>query len=218
MYRRFGKRLFDLALVIPALVVLSPVLAALAVAVRWKLGSPVLFRQQRPGRDGKSFTVIKFRTMTDARDANGQLLPDGQRLTSFGSFLRRYSLDELPELFNVLQGTMSIVGPRPLLTRYYPYFTAREQRRHSVLPGITGWAQVNGRNEASWNERLENDVWYVGHLSLWLDLKILFLTVRKALHSEGVVVDARSIMLNLDEERADWVQEGLDNTYLVNGH
>ena len=195
------KRLVDVLASAGGLLVLSPVLLAVAVAVRWSMGSPVLFRQVRPGRHAVPFAMYKFRTMRDAHDENGNPLPDGERLTSVGRFLRKTSLDELPELINVLRGDMSLVGPRPLLMRYLPYYTPREQRRHDVRPGITGWAQVNGRNTARWAERLEMDVWYVEHQSLWLDLKVLARTAASLLGQKGVVVDPRSAMLNLDEER-----------------
>lgn len=181
-----GKRLFDLVLTIPALAFLSPVLTIIALLVRVRLGSPVLFRQQRPGLHGRPFTLLKFRTMTDARDANGDLLPDEQRLPPFGQFLRRTSLDELPELINVLRGDMSLVGPRPLLMQYLDRYTPDQMRRHEVRPGITGWAQINGRNALSWEEKFALDVWYVDHLSLWLDLKITLLTMWKVLRREGI--------------------------------
>lgn len=185
-YRRYGKSFLDLALTGIALVLLSPVLFVIALLVRIKLGSPIFFRQQRPGLYGRPFTLLKFRTMTDARDADGNLLPDEQRLTSFGRFLRRTSLDELPELFNVLKGDMSLVGPRPLLMQYLDRYTPQQMRRHEVKPGLTGWAQVNGRNALSWEEKFALDVWYVDHLSLWLDLKIISLTIWKVLRREGI--------------------------------
>ncbi len=186
MYRTSGKRLLDLALTIPALVVLSPILLLVALLVRLKLGTPVLFRQQRPGLHGKPFTLLKFRTMTDARDAHGKLLPDGERLTPFGHFLRSTSLDELPEMINVLRGEMSLVGPRPLLMCYLPRYTPEQMRRHDVLPGITGWAQVSGRNALNWEQKFAMDAWYVGHRSLWLDLRIIALTVLKIMWREGI--------------------------------
>jgi sugar transferase EpsL len=180
------KRLFDLTLSALALLLLSPLLGLLAVLVRFKLGSPVLFRQQRPGLHGKPFTLIKFRTMTDQRDAQGNLLPDAERLTQFGKFLRASSLDELPELWNVLKGEMSLVGPRPLLLQYLPLYTPEQARRHEVRPGITGWAQVNGRNALSWEEKFALDVWYVDNHTLWLDLKIIFLTLLKIVKRDGI--------------------------------
>ncbi len=186
MYRARGKRLFDLALTLLALFLLAPVLAAVALLVRFGLGAPVLFRQLRPGWHGRPFTIYKFRTMTDARDDQGQLLPDDQRLTVLGIFLRATSLDELPELFNVLKGEMSLVGPRPLLMRYLERYSPEQMRRHEVLPGITGWAQVNGRNAISWDQKFTLDVWYVDHQSFWLDLKIMALTIWKLLKRQGV--------------------------------
>lgn len=186
MYSTGLKRLFDLLVTIPALLFLAPFLLALALLVRLKLGAPVLFRQPRPGLHGKPFTLYKFRTMTDARDAQGHLLPDAERLTSFGRFLRSYSLDELPEFFNVFKGEMSMVGPRPLLMQYLPRYTPEQARRHEVKPGITGWAQVNGRNALTWEAKFALDVWYVEHASLWLDLKIIALTVWKILTREGI--------------------------------
>ncbi len=158
----------------------------LAVLVRLMLGSPILFRQLRPGINGQPFTLLKFRTMTDARGKNGRLLTDSQRLTSFGRFLRSTSMDELPELWNVLRGDMSLVGPRPLLMEYLSLYSPEQARRHEVKPGITGWAQVNGRNALSWEDRFQLDVWYVDHRSLWLDLRILWMTVRKVLAREGI--------------------------------
>ncbi|MDB4916481.1 MAG: Undecaprenyl-phosphate galactose phosphotransferase [Gemmatimonadetes bacterium] len=163
-----------------------PVLALVAVLVAWRIGRPVLFRQQRPGMDGRSFELMKFRTMTDARDRDGVLLPDDVRLTPFGRWLRSTSLDELPELINVLRGDMSLVGPRPLLIEYLPRYSERHRRRHLVRPGITGWAQVNGRNALSWPERFELDVWYVEHRSLWLDLKILAMTIDRVVRRTGI--------------------------------
>jgi len=180
------KRLLDLFIAIPLLILLLPVMLTTALLVRIKLGSPVLFKQQRPGLHGKPFTLLKFRTMTNERDANGELLPDAVRLTSFGKALRRYSLDELPQLFNVIKGDMSLVGPRPLLMEYLNYYTPEQARRHEVKPGITGWAQVNGRNAISWEEKFALDVWYVDNWSFILDLKILWLTLLKVIKSEGI--------------------------------
>jgi len=180
------KRPFDLVLSLSALLVLVPVITVLTLLVRVKLGAPVFFRQQRPGLHGKPFTMVKFRTMTDARDAQGNLLPDAERLTRFGRLLRSTSLDELPELWNVLRGEMSLVGPRPLLMRYLPLYTPEQARRHEVPPGITGWAQVNGRNAISWEEKFALDVWYVDHCSLWLDIKIIGMTVGKIFAREGI--------------------------------
>ncbi|QNA89669.1 sugar transferase [Massilia sp. Dwa41.01b] len=180
------KRLFDLLVAATALLVLAVPLALFALVLRRKLGSPVLFRQKRPGIDGKVFEMVKFRTMTDARDEAGELLPDSVRLTRFGRFLRSSSIDELPELWNVLKGEMSLVGPRPLLVEYLDLYTQDQARRHEVRPGITGWAQVNGRNALSWNEKFRLDVWYVDNRSIWLDMKILWLTVKKVLIREGI--------------------------------
>ncbi|WP_322509070.1 sugar transferase [Anaerolinea sp.] len=181
-----SKRLFDLTLALLALVLLSPVLLFTALAVRLGLGKPVLFRQPRPGYKGRIFTLYKFRTMRDALAPDGTPLPDDQRLTPLGRFLRATSLDELPELFNVLKGEMSLVGPRPLLVKYLPLYTPEQTRRHDVLPGITGWAQINGRNALSWQDKFRLDVWYVDHWSFWLDVKILILTVWKVLRREGI--------------------------------
>jgi lipopolysaccharide/colanic/teichoic acid biosynthesis glycosyltransferase len=183
---RVGKRAFDLALSVPALIVLSPLIAAAAALVRLKLGSPVLFRQERPGLNGRRFTLLKFRTMRNAVDLHGNPLPDSQRLTAFGRWLRSTSLDELPTLINVLRGNMSLVGPRPLLIEYLPLYTPEQARRHEVRPGITGWAQVNGRNTISWDDKFRLDVWYVANCSLALDAKILLMTVRKVFMREGI--------------------------------
>ena len=172
-----AKRIFDLAVVLVVLPFWLPIVLVLAVVVRWRLGRPVFFRQQRPGWNESIFQMWKFRTMTDARDSTGKLRPDAERLTPFGRWLRSSSLDELPELFNVLRGEMSLVGPRPLLVEYLPRYTAEQRRRHLVPPGITGWVQVNGRNGLSWEEKFSLDIWYVEHRSFWLDLRILFRTV-----------------------------------------
>jgi len=180
------KRLFDLLISALGLLVLALPLLTLAWLVRRKLGSPVLFAQVRPGLHGKPFRMVKFRTMTNVCDASGALLPDAQRLTSFGRFLRASSLDELPELLNVLRGEMSLVGPRPLLMEYLPLYSPEQARRHEVRPGITGWAQVNGRNAISWPDKFVLDVWYVDNRSMWLDVRILWLTVRKVLVRDGV--------------------------------
>ncbi|MCW1967245.1 MAG: sugar transferase [Anaerolineae bacterium] len=184
--QRAVKRIFDLVVTIPALIVLSPIIAVTALLVRQKLGTPVLFRQQRPGLYGKAFHIVKFRTMIDARDAQGNLLPDPDRITRFGTFLRSTSLDELPELFNVLRGEMSLVGPRPLLMRYLPRYSAEQMRRHDAPPGITGWAQINGRNAISWDEKFKLDVFYVDHWSVWFDLKVIGLTLLKVFRREGI--------------------------------
>jgi sugar transferase EpsL len=186
---QIGKRIFDLALTLPALGLLSPFIALAAVLVRIGLGSPVFFRQLRPGLLGQPFTLVKFRTMTDARDAEGQPKPDVERMPPMGRFLRMTSLDELPQLWNVVCGQMSLVGPRPLLMEYLPHYTAEQNRRHSVLPGITGWAQINGRNLTTFSERLNLDVWYVDHWSLWLDIKILARTLINVIRSSGVQLE-----------------------------
>jgi lipopolysaccharide/colanic/teichoic acid biosynthesis glycosyltransferase/ribosomal protein S18 acetylase RimI-like enzyme len=201
LYHTIGKRVFDLLLVIPALVILSPVLGVIALLIRFKLGSPVVFYQQRPGMHGRPFTVLKFRSMQEAYDPAGHLLPDAERITPLGQFLRRTSLDELPELFNILKGEMSLVGPRPLLMRYLPYYTERERKRFDTLPGLTGWAQVNGRNDLPWDQRLAMDVWYVENLSCVLDIKILLLTVAKIWRRDQVQVVPNLAMPDLDEWR-----------------
>lgn len=180
------KRAFDIAASASALVVLSPVLAITAYKVKKNLGSPVLFRQTRPGLHGKPFEMIKFRTMKDATDKEGNALPDSERLTDFGKKLRASSLDELPELWNVLKGDMSLVGPRPLLMEYLPLYSAEQAKRHNVRPGVTGYAQVNGRNSLSWEDKFKLDTWYVEHQSLWLDMKILLKTVKKVLIKDGI--------------------------------
>jgi lipopolysaccharide/colanic/teichoic acid biosynthesis glycosyltransferase len=180
------KRVFDFSLSLVVLVVLCPLLLGIAALVRFRLGAPAFFSQLRPGRGGRTFTLLKFRTMTDACDARGKLLSDAERLTPFGRWLREMSLDELPELWNVLRGEMSLVGPRPLLVEYLGRYTPTEARRHEVRPGLTGWAQVNGRNATTWEKRLALDVWYVDHRSFWLDLRILVLTVVSVLRREGI--------------------------------
>ncbi|SCH01791.1 Putative colanic biosynthesis UDP-glucose lipid carrier transferase [uncultured Clostridium sp.] len=186
LYRNYIKRILDVLLSGTGIVLLSPVYLVLWVLVRSKLGTPVLFKQDRPGKNEKIFKLYKFRTMTDARDGNGNLLPDEVRLTSFGKTLRATSLDELPELFNILKGDMSLVGPRPLLVKYLPLYNEFQRHRHDVTPGLTGWAQVNGRNTISWEDKFEKDVYYVEHLSFWLDLKILFLSVAVVFRHQGV--------------------------------
>ena len=201
MYRRFVKRGFDILLSGMALILLSPVFLVVALLVRTKLGSPVIFHQERPGYRERIFTLCKFRTMTDARDEKGELLPDARRLTAFGSFLRSTSLDELPELWNIFRGDMSLIGPRPLLTGYLPYYTERERLRHTVRPGLTGLAQVSGRNFIAWDERLEKDVEYVERLSFLLDLRILFETIAVVLKKEDVAVETDSVEGFLWDER-----------------
>jgi len=180
------KRIFDLALVIPGLLIISPILGLTALLVRIRLGCPIVFRQVRPGLQGKPFPVYKFRTMREEYDEEGALLPDEQRLTKLGRVLRSLSLDELPELLNVIRGEMSLVGPRPLLLQYLDRYTPEQARRHEVLPGITGWAQVNGRNAITWEDKFRYDVWYVDHWSLWLDVRILFITAWVVLRREGI--------------------------------
>ena len=188
------KRTFDMLVSLVGLLVLAPLLALLALLIRLNLGSPVFFVQQRPGLHGKPFRLIKFRTMRDATDSEGNPLPDAERLTRFGQFLRSSSLDELPELWNVLRGDMSLVGPRPLLMEYLPLYSQEQARRHEVRPGITGWAQVNGRNAVSWDEKFRLDVWYVDHRSLGLDLQIIFLTLKKVIVREGISAEGHATM------------------------
>jgi lipopolysaccharide/colanic/teichoic acid biosynthesis glycosyltransferase len=188
------KRLLDISGALVGLIVLGPVVLGVAYLVRRRLGSPVLFVQVRPGLHGKPFRMYKFRTMTDARDANGQLLPDAERLPPFGRWLRASSLDELPELINVLKGEMSLVGPRPLLMDYLPLYTLEQARRHDAKPGITGWAQINGRNAISWDEKFKLDVWYVDHQGVWLDIKIIALTVWRVLRREGISAAGEATM------------------------
>jgi sugar transferase EpsL len=188
------KRMFDLITTSVGFLLIWPFLIVIAVLVRIKHGAPVLFRQQRPGLHGRPFLLLKFRTMIDIIDANGDLKPDEVRLTTFGRFLRATSLDELPELFNVLRGNMSLVGPRPLLIQYLERYTPEQARRHKVKPGITGWAQVNGRNAINWEEKFKLDIWYVDHQSFWLDLKIIFLTIWKILKREGINQSGQATM------------------------
>lgn len=188
------KRLFDFTAALLGLIALALPLLILCLLIRRKLGSPVLFRQIRPGLHGQPFEMVKFRTMTDARGPDGALLPDAERLTPFGRFLRSTSLDELPELWNVLKGDMSLVGPRPLLMEYLPLYSPEQARRHAVRPGVTGWAQVNGRNAISWDEKFALDTWYVDHQSLTLDMKILWLTVKKVLVREGISAAGEATM------------------------
>lgn len=208
MYKHVIKRLLDILISGIALILLSPVYLVLAILVRTKLGSPVIFHQERPGKDQKIFTLCKFRTMTDERDEEGNLLPDTVRLTKFGSMLRTTSLDELPELWNIFKGDMSLIGPRPLLVKYLPYYTEEEQLRHSVRPGLTGLAQVSGRNLLGWDMRLAKDVEYVKNLSFAMDIKVIMLTVKVVLHHDGVEVDTTQNETNFAVER----QERLDRT------
>ena len=188
------KRLVDILASGLALIMLSPVIIVVAILVNRKLGSPIFFQQVRPGLGGKPFKMVKFRTMLDAVDSQGNPLPDEVRLTDFGKFLRSTSLDELPELWNVLKGDMSLVGPRPLLMEYLPLYSADQARRHEVRPGVTGWAQINGRNAISWEQKFELDTWYVDNQSLWLDIKILFLTVWKVVHRDGISAAGEATM------------------------
>jgi lipopolysaccharide/colanic/teichoic acid biosynthesis glycosyltransferase len=198
----FGmKRLFDFVAALLALMLFALPLLVLARLIRRKLGSPVLFKQVRPGLHGKPFKMVKFRTMTDERGSDGALLPDAQRLTPFGRFLRASSLDELPELWNVLNGEMSLVGPRPLLMEYLPLYSPEQARRHEVRPGITGWAQINGRNAISWTDKFALDVWYVDHRSLWLDVRILCLTVRKVLVRDGISAAGEATMPRFEGDK-----------------
>jgi sugar transferase EpsL len=190
------KRIFDFAAALALLLLLSPAIAATAALIAWRMGTPVLFRQLRPGRHGRPFVLLKFRTMLDAVDADGQPLPDGARLTPLGRFLRRASLDELPQLINVIRGDMSLVGPRPLLMEYLPLYTPEQARRHEVRPGITGWAQVNGRNAITWEEKFALDVWYVDHGSLLLDLKILWMTAGRLFRPSGIAQEGHATMPN----------------------
>lgn len=183
------KRFFDFVVALSALLALSPVIILVAVLIRSKLGSPILFTQNRPGLNGRIFRMMKFRSMLDAKDKQGNLLPDNQRMTKLGAFLRSTSLDEFPGLFNVLKGDMSLVGPRPLLVQYLPLYSDEQARRHDVRPGITGWAQVNGRNAISWEDKFTLDVWYVDNQSFWLDIEILLLTVKKVFVREGISAD-----------------------------
>lgn len=201
MYRKGIKRMLDILLSAIALIVFSPIILIVAVLVRCKLGSPVIFHQERPGYHEKIFKLCKFRSMTEERDEEGKLLPDAKRLTGFGNFLRKSSLDELPELWNILKGDMSIVGPRPLLTGYLPYYTKREQLRHSVRPGLTGLAQVSGRNYIAWDDRLEKDVEYVENLSFFMDVKILWKTVMVVVGKKDVAVETDSVEGYLWDER-----------------
>ncbi len=201
MYKNGVKRILDILLSGFALLLLSPLLLAVAILVRTKLGSPVIFHQKRPGRNQKIFTLCKFRTMTDARDEKGQLLPDNVRLTSFGKLLRATSLDELPELWNILKGDMSLIGPRPLLVSYLPYYTEEEQKRHSVRPGLTGWAQVNGRSALSWEERFAYDLEYVENCSLGMDMKIFFLTIGKVFSRSGALEGEAQPLPDFDDYR-----------------
>lgn len=208
MYKKWVKRCLDFLLSLCAIILLSPLLLVLTILVRLKLGSPVIFHQERPGKDEKIFTLCKFRTMTDERDEKGELLPDAVRLTKFGRFLRGTSLDELPELFNILKGDMSIIGPRPLLVSYLPYYSKREKLRHSVRPGLTGLAQVSGRNFIDWDRRMDKDIEYVEHLSFAMDLKVIGLTIKTVLgHTDEVAEDTNAVEGNFAQIRRQRLEE-----------
>lgn len=197
------KRCLDFFAALVGLLALFPVILVLSILIRVKLGSPIFFSQVRPGLHGKPFRMVKFRTMRDANDSNGNPLPDAERLTKFGNFLRATSLDELPELWNVLKGEMSLVGPRPLLMEYLELYSPEQARRHEVRPGVTGWAQVNGRNAISWEQKFELDVWYVDNRTLWLDIKILFLTVKKVFVREGISAEGEATMSKFEGSKHD---------------
>lgn len=192
------KRIFDFLIAALALILLLPVIAFVALMIRKHLGTPVLFRQIRPGKDGEAFEMVKFRTMSDVVDEKGVLLPDELRISKLGNFLRSTSLDELPELWNVVKGDMSLVGPRPLLMEYLPLYSREQYRRHDVRPGVTGWAQINGRNTLSWEDKFSLDVWYVDHRSFWLDVKILFLTVKQVLIRDGISAEGEATMTRFE--------------------
>lgn len=201
MYKHFFKRAIDFTIVLVALLIIWPLLAVIAIWLHLaNKGAGAFFYQERPGKDEKIFKVIKFKSMTDERDAQGNLLPDRERLTKVGKFVRATSIDELPQLFNVLKGDMALIGPRPLLVRYLPYYTERERLRHKVRPGISGWAQVNGRNNISWDNKLECDAYYAEHVSLWLDIKILLLTLYKVIKREGAVADKKENYLDVERK------------------
>ncbi len=199
MYSKYIKRLLDFCIVFSALLIIWPFLLIVSVWLYFaNKGAGVFFTQERPGKNAKIYRVVKFKTMTDERDAEGKLLPDAQRLTKVGKIVRSLSIDELPQLWNVLKGDMSLIGPRPLMPKYLPLYSPEQNRRHEVRPGITGWAQVNGRNEISWTRKFELDVWYVDNISLWLDIKILFLTVKKVLMRDGISAEGQATMYPFD--------------------
>ncbi len=210
MYKNCIKRILDIIVSGLALLLLSPVLLTVTLLVRTKLGSPVIFHQKRPGKEGKIFTLCKFRTMTDARDEKGELLPDTVRLTSFGKLLRSTSLDELPELWNIFKGDMSLIGPRPLLVSYLPYYTEEEQKRHSVRPGLTGLAQINGRSALNWEERFAYDLEYVKHCSLGMDLKIFFMTIGKVFTRSGTLEGEAQPLPDFDDYRREQRKEAAE--------
>ena len=202
MYKNFFKRVFDFCISLVALIIISPILLVVTIWLHFaNKGAGAFFFQLRPGKNGKIFKVVKYKTMTDERDENGELLPDSERLTTVGRFVRSTSIDELPQLFNVLKGDMALIGPRPLLVQYLPYYTEREQLRHTVRPGISGWAQVHGRNTAKWDDRLELDAYYAEHVSLWLDLKVIAITIKNVLMRKDISVDSNAVEPYLDEER-----------------
>ena len=189
MYRQFFKRFLDFWIALIALIFISPILLVVTIWLHFaNKGAGVFFTQERPGKDEKIFKVIKFKSMTDERDANGNLLPEAQRLTKIGAFIRKFSIDELPQLINVLKGDMAFIGPRPLLPKYLPLYNEEQHRRHEVRPGISGWAQVHGRNNISWTEKFKLDVWYVDHVSLWIDIKVIFLTIKNVLSSKDIIL------------------------------
>ena len=202
MYKHFFKRFFDFWISLIALICISPILLVVTIWLHFaNKGAGAFFFQERPGKNGRIFKVVKYKTMTDERDENGELLPDSERLTTVGRFVRSTSIDELPQLFNVLKGDMALIGPRPLLVQYLPYYTEREQLRHTVRPGISGWAQVHGRNTAKWDDRLELDAYYAEHVSLWLDLKVIAITIKNVLMRKDISVDSNAVEPYLDEER-----------------
>ena len=203
MYAHFFKRFFDFCISLVALIIISPILLVITIWLHFaNKGAGAFFLQERPGLNGKIFRVLKFKSMNDKRDAEGKLLPDAERLTKVGKFVRSTSLDELPQLINVLKGDMAFIGPRPLLVRYLPYYTEREQLRHTVRPGITGWAQIHGRNLISWDDKLEYDAYYAEHVSLWLDIKIFFMTIVKVLKREGAVADKKENYFDIERQNA----------------
>jgi lipopolysaccharide/colanic/teichoic acid biosynthesis glycosyltransferase len=208
LYETGIKSLIDRLVAAIALIAFSPIILIVAIAIYFRIGSPIIFTQPRPGKNGRIFTFYKFRTMTDERDAEGNLLPDEERLLPFGELLRQTSLDELPQLWNVLKGDMSFVGPRPLMVEYLPRYSPEQARRHNTMPGITGWAQINGRNDIDWEEKFKLDVWYVDNWSLWLDLKIMWLTVAKVLQREGISQEGCA---TCEEFKGTLLQEGVGN-------
>ena len=200
---RILKRLLDITGALVGILLLSPVMLATAIGVRITMGAPVIFRQTRPGLRTEPFSIYKFRSMKSGHDDHGRILSDTDRLTAFGTFIRNYSLDELPQFFNILKGEMSFVGPRPLLFDYFPYYTPTEMRRHEVKPGVSGWAQIHGRNNLNWDDRLAMDVWYVDHWSVWLDIKIILKTILTVIKREGVTTDGHATFLRLDDARRE---------------